>query len=203
MGEIGDTETTLPRGIVLGYVAAITTPTRVRVVSSRVIFWFGIASAAVSLFFLSWVALWVYDQIALWFGGPSWAGFAWALKRDEVRAALVLPGAYFVLASLFWMLVIPVRRGWPRACRTCVVLAAFLVLPISLAILMISTSAMVSALGLAGHRDYSELWRTLLLVPLPFIVLIFKDLCVFLGWIARNPIAERDASLFLPRPERS
>ena len=114
------------------------------------------------------------------------------------------PGVMLPLAALLLGLVAaPVRRGR----RVPALLALLYLVPLTILITLVIASGcaaiLVFGLGIAGKPESGFLpW--LLLLPLPiFIILLLKDLCSFLKWIAGQPAADKPPTPFLPPSLRS
>ena len=195
----------MPKAPILGYVSNVTTPTRVRIVAARGVFWIGVLLGAMSvvLFFLL-AGRFVEHELG---SGPlfSYPLQEWidGLKNSPgylILVFLILFGV-FTPALILMGFAAPIRRG--RAAPSVI---AMIPLVGIILFVMVATALFLGSkvLDIFDRKDpdYGAAFSFVLL-PIPvLIVLVLKDLCEFLLWIARNPIAEKPAVAFLPEKRR-
>jgi hypothetical protein len=192
----------LPKAPILGYLSNITTPTRVRILAARGVFGVGILFFALSAVLFVWLAnRFMYSYTHRWGGGGGILnGISYVFNyHPEYLVYFFLVLAFLFMPALTLVgFAAAVRRGRQGPS----VIATICLLPFTLA-LLIATAIFLGTIFLDifdtrryPHFSYA-LW--LLLTPISVVVvLLIKDLCGFLIWIARNPAVEKPPTPFLP-----
>jgi hypothetical protein len=186
----------LPQAQVLGYFSNLSTPTHVRIVAARAVFWIAILhfAAAALILFLTILPLWRYP-LARW---NSWRVVVNALEHQTSPPIVVLFITAATAALVLILVAIPIRKGR----KVAAFLALFYLVPF-LALITLITPAYAAyllefGLGLHGKSTPDLLYRLPILpIAIP-IILLLKDLCACLRWIARQPTAEKPPVPFLP-----
>jgi hypothetical protein len=207
---MGDSQISLPKAPILSYLSNISTPTRVRIIAARGVFWIGIFFFVLSVVLFCWFGaeFWRVCSTAVFFGrgrvGPVHVDILTRIKSTlSYRPYYVI---YFFLILLFLLMpglilfgiAAPIRRGR----RVPSIIAMILLAPCILAAVWAATlffgSVIVDIFGDHGRHHWNNaIW--LILMPIPvLVILLLKDLCAFLFWIARNPTAEKPPTPFLP-----
>jgi len=198
----------LPRAPVLGYLSNISTPTRVRIVTARVVLVF----ASINLFVAAWATArgsWDIWQLAHANAAMRvrWAflpGPATPTIDEYIEAVRENIGSVFLFGfcvtpgCMLLFLAGPIRRG--RLIPSILAIAYFVPLAFLTALATAFATAMefVMAVGLGRPEPVKYLWLWILPVG-AVIVLLLKDVCGFLWWIARNPMIDKPPETFLPR----
>ena len=198
----------LPRAPVLSYITgAVGTPTRVRRVAARATLMVGIVLLGMVLAWGCVEAVRVYELARLEakfrpmrmlaFGhplaggpalpaSPTWDDYGYAVRIVLVNGVTVFWGLVALLPGLLLTTMSPgVRRGRAGPC----VVSALCLLPY-FAILALLTVLLPTAALMPREAWYLRL--LVLAVPVGVLmILLLKDLCGFLFWIARHPITEK------------
>jgi hypothetical protein len=191
-----DSNFPLPKAPILGYVSNISTPTRVRIVAARGVFWVG-----VFLFLLTAVLFyWLISNYWNFVGPPTFAGLMPSLEYYPEYAIYFFLILIFSFAPALFLVsfTASIRRGR----RVPSVFAMLSLLPFTL-FLTLATALFIGAIlvDIFSDRRHFHFGNApwLLLTPIAvLIILLLKDLCAFLIWIARHPAAEKPPQPFLP-----
>ncbi|HVS72732.1 MAG TPA: hypothetical protein VHQ47_15860 [Phycisphaerae bacterium] len=136
--------------------------------------------------------------------------YSWKDLLGEIHDYITIsdPPGMIALAILLLLFLLtrvtpsPIRRGRPWAA---LVATSALLPTIALTLLLAAITAafaFADGLGIFLHAEAhprSFLWL-LIAAPAAIITLLLLDILRFLAWIARNPLAEKTATPFLPRP---
>jgi hypothetical protein len=194
----------LPKAPILSYFTNTSSPTRVRILAARAVFWIALLNWVLATVILVQSILDIWGTARDFAGGPS-VSFQDVL--DALRYSLFydngfleFSGLVLALAPALLLSIVsgPVRRGG----RVAALLAFFYLMPLTVLITVTTASygslLLVMSLGIAG-KAYPSYLVGFLLLPLPTLaILLLKDLCSFLRWIARQPAAEKPPPPFLP-----
>jgi hypothetical protein len=208
--NMSEPETPLPKAPILSYLSNVSTPTRVRNIAARSGFWIGVVHFAFFsiLFVLAAWDIWTTARDYIRWHRAGWVmAAAPAVTLRDYYDALWVRGNYvyiiFLAITLAASLLLtvfsgPIRRGRKvPAVLALIYLVLFTSLIVFVAGVCISV-VLVVGLGTAGKpQPVVLLW----LLPAPvaiLIILLLKDLCAFLFWIARNPTIEKPPTAFLP-----
>jgi hypothetical protein len=207
---MSEPETPLPKAPILSYLSNVSTPTRVRSIAARSGFWIGIVHFAffVVLFVLATWDIWSTARDYIRWRRVGWGlGAAPAVTLRDCYDALWVRGNYvyivFLALTLGASLLLTVFSGAIRRGRRvpAVLALIYLVLFTSLTLFIAGVYiSLILVIGLgATSRPQPVVLLWLLLAPVAIlIILLLKDLCAFLFWIARNPLIEKPPTPFLP-----
>lgn len=213
---VQEAQAELPKAHVLSYVAAVTTPTKVRRVAARASMILGIVQfigggiillpvgVETVLIMVPSVVGWSMDGIYLAFESAA-KYVAEPLNTLSQETGIPVNEIAFVAAISFAVLGLVemlsacrVRRGAKAACiLSCWLLWLFLAWTAIGTALLASISLLVGVWGQGRASSHAPL-LLLLLVPVGvLLVLLVNDVCGYLLWIARNPIAEKPSVAFI------
>ncbi|MCL2641631.1 MAG: hypothetical protein FWD53_12350 [Phycisphaerales bacterium] len=204
-------ESALPRSRVLNYMSVIDSPTRVRVLTGKVLWILGwLAVGAAGLAFIGglislWGAWQHYDSLVASYARyslspPTFFDFLWRGANGEpvvVFAAMFL--VYSAIAATCLSCSQPVKRGNRACCYMCMMVLVPSILVWILVAAGVGASLVVS--GIDGELLRYP-WLFLLLIPVLvalLAVLLLWDLICFLSWIAKHPVTEKPPVAFLPK----
>lgn len=192
------TSTELPRAPVLSYITrAATTPTRVRLVAA----WGVLVVALVYGALMLACAYLIYQDLR------NYLGWRWTTLQvifecwqysGTLQVETVFSGISLVMGCVLVILAGAVRRGR----RLPSLAAAWCMFPLMLLIAAVvivrGGMAIIEGAGLVGRAEPWAFWWLLIVPPGVLGILLLKDLCAYLFWIARNPISEKLPVDFLP-----
>jgi len=209
----------LPGGRLLNYVGSVNTPTRARRVASTAVMVVGVIQLIIAVVLVGFFVARVIDRArsyATWArsahvvglhgglvvtpGSPMPEDYLKSTQRElemiPPELVLGLPAAFFGLLLLLFHRA--VNRGQKVPCYLC--LASVIPLMCAMAISSAGFGALGLMFGVGLFREPPS-WRAVPclagIVVCGLIVLLMKDLCGFLRWIAKQPSAEKPAVPFL------
>jgi hypothetical protein len=213
--------TPLPHARVLGYVGHVSTPTRVKIISARVLQILGWLQILLALALVVPMAMTLHQRasdFARWRAGhfgplvvagapavPPPAPTFVDYRRASLEALSNSPGRAFVLLvffpdGLFLVLMAgTVRKGQRLGSQLCFVALCPLIGTISVLGALAGCFTLMYAFGL--FREPPSLWAVpalLIFLLLGLALLLLVDLVGYLRWIARHPLAEKPPMPFLP-----
>jgi len=205
-----DSQISLPKAPILSYLSNVSTPTRARLIAARYVFWIGVLFFVLSMALFCWVGLeiWHYSSYMRFVRGARgvpvpvdiWTRIKFALsyRYEYVVYFFLILGFLFAPGLVLVGFAAPIRRG-----RRVPSIVALIVLTPAILSIMLATATYMGAIFidiLGDHGRYH--WGNapwLVLTPIPvLVVLLLKDLCAFLFWIARQPQMEKPPQPFLP-----
>ncbi len=208
---------TLPRAHVLSYITTVSTPTRVRIIAARVTLISGLLNVLIVVCLIVGASREVYRGAVVraapglvFFGGVALPP---APRPVELRDFIASSGDYmgrhpWWLGLLIFVMggaiVLPMAAPAIRRGRRALSLLALFYFSIAavivgcLGVLVICYYFAVQFTRYPRWHDWWALWW-LLLIPVAAIPpVLLKDVCAFLLWIIRHPIAEKPPVPFLP-----
>jgi hypothetical protein len=206
---VAEPELALPKAPILGYFSNISTPTRVRILAARAVFWLALLHFAFSAFILVLTALDIWhtaSDLARWRGMAGLPGVPSITLRDLYKVLWYrgnfLDVIFFAVTLAPPLLLLffsaPVRRGSKVPTVLTLIYLVPLTLLFGLATAIFAALILVLGLGTAGHPQPILLFWLFLFPVAILVILLLKDLCSFLQWIARQPTTDKPPLPFLP-----
>jgi hypothetical protein len=200
--------TPLPKAPILSYLSNISTPTRVRLIAARGILVLAVLCLLLFAFVFIWNASHLHAEVR-WFAydrsrSPTlqdYVNVCWNIRRF-FTIFLFDVILVFTPGVILAILPRPVRAGRKVPCILAMTVVIPLVVVFALATLYIFCKTFVDIFNAVPRPDYSYApW--FLTAPIGVLgIVLLKDLCVILHWIARNPTVEKTPTPFLPGASR-
>ena len=214
--ETADGRGALPRAPVLAYLANVSTPTRARTVAALGTLVVAAGNLMLGLGIVVLTVWQVYRLTWRWRVAPTWTDYweeaqrldSWFFYRSVpwglidmvlstgITTRIVLLAVLWIPALVLVILARDVYFGRRAASSVSLVMVMPVILVVALLTAIAGGGALVYGFGRVPER--AALWLLLVVPPGALLVLVLMDLCSYLRWIARAPLAEKPPVAFLP-----